>query len=309
MSGLARIVTLVPSASELVAALGLMERIVGRSHECDFPPGIEARPALTRPRFATDQTSAAIHASVSALLDAALGVYALDADELARLKPTHIVTQTRCEVCAVSLDQVEAAAASLIGERPAIVALAPIGLDDLFHDARRVARALGAEAAAAALIEGWRGRLEAVRRRAADGGPAPRVACIEWCQPLMAAGNWVPELVTLAGGRDVLGRAGEHAPRIEPGQLVAADPDVLVFMPCGYGLKRTEAEARALLKEPRLFGLRAVREGEIYITDGNAYFNRPGPRLVDSAEILAEILAPRRARYGYEGRAWRRLLL
>lgn len=297
-----RIVTLIPSASEIVAALGLLEHIVGRSHECDFPPGIETRPALTRPRFPTDRPSAAIHESIRVLLDAALGVYALDAEALARLAPTHIVTQTQCEVCAVSLAQVEAAAAQLVGSKPRIVALAPMRLDDLFEDVRRVACAIDVAERAEALVASWRARLDAVRRAARPGaGARPRVACIEWCAPLMAAGNWVPEIVALAGGEAALGRAGAHAPVIAAEVLAQAEPDVLVFMPCGFDLARTEDDARTLLADKRLRRLRAVEEGRVFVTDGNAYFNRPGPRLVESVEIMAEILAPDRCRYGHEG--------
>lgn len=314
MAAAPRIITLIPSATEIVAALGLARHIVGRSHECDFPAEVVALPPLTRPRFSTDQSSAKIHESVSALLDQALGIYALDIETFARLAPTHIVTQTRCEVCSVSLAQVEEAAASLLGARPTILALAPMRLEDVFEDTRRVAQALGVTAEAERRIAEWRARLARLDQMvqpagARPRGARPRIACIEWCAPLMSAGNWVPELVERAGGRDVLGRAGEHAPVIAADALLEADPDIVVFMPCGYDLERTEADARKLLADSRFGALSAFRAGRVYATDGNAYFNRPGPRLVDSAEILAEIIAPERCRFGHEGRGWRRLSL
>ena len=309
MAAAPRIITLIPSATEIVAALGLARHIVGRSHECDFPAEVVALPPLTRPRFSTDQSSAKIHESVSALLDQALGIYALDIETFARLAPTHIVTQTRCEVCSVSLAQVEEAAASLLGTRPTILALAPMRLEDVFEDTRRVAEALGVTAQAERCIGEWRARLARLDQMVQPAGARPRIACIEWCAPLMSVGNWVPELVERAGGRDVLGRAGEHAPVIATEALLEADPDIVVFMPCGYDLERTEADARKLLAEPRWRALSAFRAGRLYASDGNAYFNRPGPRLVDSAEILAEIIAPERCRFGHEGRGWRRLSL
>lgn len=302
-----RIVTLVPSATEIVAALGLSERIVGRSHECDWPRGIERVPPLSRPRLDTSRSSAEIHESVTALLNAALSIYDLDAEALERLKPTHIITQTRCEVCAVSLAEVEQAVA-LLTERPArIVSLEPKTLADVLGDIRRVGEALGVEAEP--VIACLDARLEALRRRTSDLTEAARksVACIEWTDPLMAAGNWVPELVALAGGRDALGRAGEHSPWLEWERLAAAEPEALVFMPCGYDLARTEADARAALEGAGWRRLRAFQEGQVYATDGHQYFNRPGPRLVDSAEILGEILHPDRFRFGHEGEGWRRL--
>lgn len=302
-----RIVTLIPSATEIVAALGLADRIVGRSHECDWPEGIERLPPLTRPRFETGRPSGEIHRSVKALLDAALGVYDLDTDLLESLKPTHIVTQTRCEVCSVSLPEVEAAVAQLTHRPSEIISLEPRRLTDVLADIRRVGAAFGVDAGP--VVRDLEARIDSLARRTAALREDARksVACIEWDDPLMAAGNWVPELVSLAGGRDLFGQAGEHAPLLEWEALKAADPEVVVFMPCGYDLERTERAARSLLRRPGWRSLSASKAGEIYASDGSQYFNRPGPRLVDSAEILAEILHPGGADPDYEGTGWRRL--
>ncbi|MEE9300184.1 MAG: cobalamin-binding protein [Alphaproteobacteria bacterium] len=299
-----RVVSLIPSATEIVASLGLAERLVGRSHECDWPAEVSHLPALTQPRFTTDRSNAEIHRSVTALLKAALGVYDLDVAELERLKPTHIVTQTQCDVCSVRLEEVEDAVASLSGRRAEIVALAPMRLADLFDDIRRVARALGAEAEpVVSALEARLARLSAMTA----AGPKPRVACIEWLEPLMAAGTWVPELVEIAGGRCLFAEAGERAPWLEWDTLRNADPDVIVFMPCGFDSARTEAEL--LNAGARWRGLRAGQEGEVYAVDANRYFSRPGPRLIESAEVLAEILRPDLSGFGHEGDGWRRIPL
>jgi iron complex transport system substrate-binding protein len=299
-----RVVSLIPSATEIVASLGLAERLVGRSHECDWPAEVGHLPALTQPRFATDRSNAEIHRSVTALLKAALGVYDLDVAELERLKPTHIVTQTQCDVCSVRLEEVEDAVASLSGRRAEIVALAPMRLADLFDDIRRVARALGTEAEpVVGALEARLARLSATTA----AGPKLRVACVEWIEPLMAAGAWVPELVEIAGGRCLFAEAGERAPWLEWGALRSADPDVIVFMPCGFDIARTEAELLDASAPWR--GLRAAQEGEVYAVDANRYFSRPGPRLVESAEVLAEILRPELPGFGHEGDGWRRIPL
>ena len=298
-----RIVTLIPSATEIVDLLGLTEQIVGRSHECDQPREIENRPVLTRPRLDPQASSAEIHRSVEGLLRGALAVYDLDTDRLAELEPTHIVTQTQCDVCAVALGDVEAAAAAYLRQPAEIIALAPMRLGDVIEDIRRLAHVFGVDPSSADVLAG---RLDDIRVRSSmlPDRDKPRVACVEWCDPLMAAGNWVPEIVELAGGVDLFGTPGAHAPRIEAPDLFAADPDVIVFMPCGFDLGRTAAEAAQLLATPGWDDLKAVRAGALYATDGNQFFNRPGPRLVESVEILAELLHPDRFHFAHEGIGW-----
>ena len=305
MSG-PRIASLVPSATEIVAALGLGESIVARSHECDWPPAVAQAPACTRARIDTTLPSGAIHAEVGALLSAALSLYDLDTDILRAARPSHIVTQDQCAVCAVDLPAVEAAAARFLDAPVEIVSLAPMRLADVWADIARVGAALGVDAAP--VCERLRARVAAIAGRASTL-PARRVVTIEWTDPPMSAGNWVPELVALSGGIDTLGAAGENAPTIDVAHVRAADPDAIVLMPCGYDLPRTLAEGRALLADPAWGALRAAQAGAVYATDGNAFFNRPGPRLVESLEILAEILHPAHFGFGHRGTGWDRLTL
>lgn len=290
MSGL-RIASLLASATEIVCALGARDDLVARSHECDFPPDVADLPAVTAPKLDTALPSALIDREVKALLEQALSVYTVEADALRALTPDIIVTQTQCEVCAVSESDVVAALASWTGSRPRIVSLRPDGLSDVYADIERVAAAIGRVDSGAALVASMEQRLDRVAVRAASL-PKPRVACIEWIEPLMAAGNWMPELVALAGGINLFGEAGRHSPWLTVEAVVAADPDLIVVLPCGFDIPRSRAELPALTARPDWQRLRAVCEGRVYLVDGNQYFNRPGPRLADSAEILAEILYP-----------------
>ena len=299
-----RIASLVPSATEIVAALGHAENIVARSHECDWPPEVARAPACTRARIDASKPSGAIHEEVGALLAAALSLYDLDTDILRAARPTHIVTQDQCDVCAVGLAEVRAAAAEFLAAPVEIVSLAPMRLGDVWGDIARVGKALGADAGP--VCERLQARAAAIAGQA-RALPPRRVLTVEWTDPPMSAGNWVPEIVALAGGIDTLGAEGRHAPVVSADAVAAADPDVIVLMPCGYDLPRTAADGRALLADAAWAGLRAVRAGEVYATDGNAYFNRPGPRLVESQEILAEILHPAHFDFGHQGTGWARL--
>ena len=299
-----RIASLVPSATEIVAALGQAENIVARSHECDWPPQVTQAPACTRARIDASQPSGAIHEEVGKLLSAALSLYDLDTEVLRVARPSHIVTQDQCDVCAVGLSEVEAAAAAFLEAPVQIVSLAPMRLGDVWDDIARVGDALGVDAGP--VRTGLQARVTAIAERA-RALPPKRVLTVEWSDPPMTAGNWVPELVALAGGIDTLGADGSHSPRITIDAVAAADPDAIVLMPCGYDLPRTVADGRALLADPAWGGLRAVRAGAVYATDGNAFFNRPGPRLVESLEILAEIIHPAHFAFGHEGTGWCRL--
>jgi iron complex transport system substrate-binding protein len=281
-----RIVSLIPSATEIVDCLGLTSYLVGRSHECDFPESVRSLPICTAPKFDPHGDSATIHDRVTDILQSALSVYNIDTELLQKLQPTHILTQAQCEVCAVNLSDVEQAVASLTGCTPQIISLQPDRLDDVWQDIARSAVAFGVDAEP--IISGLKARMTA---NVATN--RPRVACIEWIEPLMAAGNWVPELVALAGGENLFGAVGQHSPWMQWAELVAADPDVIVIMPCGFDLERTRSESVILVQHPDWAGLKAVRSGRVYVTDGNQYFNRPGPRLVESFEILQEIFADR----------------
>ena len=299
-----RIASLVPSATEIVAALGQAENIVARSHECDWPAQVAGAPACTRARIDASKPSGAIHEEVGKLLAAALSLYDLDTGILRAARPSHIVTQDQCDVCAVGLPEVEAAAAEFLEAPVQIVSLAPMRLGDVWDDIVRVGSALGVDAQP--VSAGLLARVAAIAERA-KALPPKRVLTVEWSDPPMTAGNWVPELVTLAGGIDTLGADGSHSPRISVEAAAAADPDAIVLMPCGYDLPRTVADGRALLADPAWGGLRAAQAGAVYATDGNAYFNRPGPRLVESLEILAEIIHPAHFGFGHEGTGWVRM--
>jgi iron complex transport system substrate-binding protein len=299
-----RIVSLIPSATEIAAFLGCTDSLVGRSHECDYPPEVAALPICTEPKFNPQGTSGEIHARVTDLLQAALSVYQIKLDQLEQLQPTHILTQAQCEVCAVSLSEVEQAVAALTHSQPQVISLQPSVLADLWSDIQRVASALGIDAAER--LAALKQRVEICAQATANLTEAerPTVVCIEWAEPLMAAGNWIPELVTLAGGKSLFGQVGQHSPWLQWEQLSEANPDVIVLMPCGYDLQRTRQDAEQLAQHPQWSGLKAVQTGRVYVTDGNQYFNRPGPRLVDSLEVLAEILHPQRLQFGYQDRGW-----
>ena len=299
-----KIVSLIPSATEIVAALGLTDAIVGRSHECDYPPEIQSRPVCTQARLNSNTPSAEIHNDVNQLLQSALSIYQIKTDVLEQLQPTHIITQDQCDVCAVSLQDVEKAVATLTHSQPQIISLQPNVLADVWNDIQRVANAL--EVKSLRLLEDLEARVKICEQKtqALSITERPTVACIEWIDPLMTAANWVPELVTLAGGQMLYSVTGQPSPQLSWETLVATDPTIIIFMPCGFDLNRTRQEALPLTQRPEWQNLRAVQAGRVYITDGNSYFNRPGPRLVDSQEILAELLHPEIFEYGYKGTGW-----
>lgn len=304
-----RIISLIASATEIVAALGFEDQLVGRSHECDYPPSVGRLPVCSEPKIDVEGTSREIDDRVKQVLRDALSVYRVFPDVLEKLEPTLIVTQTQCEVCAVSLKDVEQAVCEIVGSQPQIVSLEPMQLSDVWYDIRRVAGALGASERAEELITRLKGRLDDVRRAAAETPQRPRTACIEWIDPLMSAGNWVPELVETAGGTDLFGEAGKHSPYLQWELLRQANPDVVLLMPCGFEIERTRREVPTLTQMPGWDEMRAVESGCVYLADGNAYFNRPGPRLVDSAEILAETFRAERrgSHFRHEGSGWQRL--
>jgi iron complex transport system substrate-binding protein len=299
-----RIASLIPSATEIVAALDFTESLVARSHSCDFPVPVRALPACTEPKIDIAAPSAAIDRDIKALLSDGLSVYRVDAEKLRALAPDVIVTQTQCEVCAVSEAELETALADWLENRPTIVSLAPNRIADIWSDIQKVADALGAPERGRDLVRGLEIRMAAIAARAAEIGERPGVACIEWIEPLMSGGNWMPELIEMAGGTPLFGKAGEHSPWIDWAALAEADPDVILIMPCGFDMARTRAELAPLTGRGGWQDLRAVREDRVFIADGDRYFNRPGPRIVESLEILAEILHPGKIRFGRRGDGW-----
>ena len=299
-----RIVSLLPGATEILAALGLTDAIVGRSHECDYPPEIQSRPVCTSARINSGASSAKIHQDINELLQSALSIYQVKTDVLEQLQPTHIVTQDQCDVCAVSLKEVEAAVATLTHLQPQIISLKPNVLVDVLADIETIAKAM--EVDSRRVIENLESRIKICQQKleGLSFTELPTVACIEWIDPLMTASNWIPELVTISGGQPLFSAVGQPSAQINWDTLVATNPSVIVFMPCGLDLNRTLQEALILTQRPEWQNLRAVKTERVYITDGNSYFNRPGPRLVDSLEIMAEILHPEIFQYGYKGTAW-----
>jgi iron complex transport system substrate-binding protein len=300
-----RIVSLLASGTELVAALGLGERLVGRSHECDHPAWVKRLPALSRPAFDFHGTSAEIDARVRERLHAGLPLYEVDEAQLAALAPDIIITQTHCEVCAVSPGDL-AHGVSARRARHQVVALATGTVDGILDGFARVAEVLGAAEAGRALVADIRARLAAI---SALTRPLrrPRVACLEWIEPLFEMGNWGPEIVDIAGGQSLLSSPGAHSTTLPFEALAAADPEVIVVAPCGFDLTRTLAELPALTDRPGWRDLAAVRAGRAFAADGNFYFNRSGPMLFDTPEILAEMLHPDQFPPRHEGTIWCRL--
>jgi iron complex transport system substrate-binding protein len=305
MNDSVRIISLIPSATEILAALGLTDAIVGRSHECDFPQEIQNRPICTQARLNSNASSGEIHDKVNNLLQNALSIYQIKTDVLQKLQPTHIVTQDQCDVCAVNLEEVEKVVATLTETSPQIISLQPNVLEDVWSDIERIGEIFQVDTVK--LLENLLARVKIVSQKT-EGLSAtehlPKVACIEWIDPLMVGANWIPELVKLSGGEPLFATSSQASSQLTLASLVASNPDVIILMPCGFDLNRTQQEAQILTKHPEWEQLHAVQSGRVYITDGNSYFNRPGPRLVDSVEILAEILHPEIFNYGYKGTGW-----
>jgi len=298
-----RVVSLIASATEIVCALGRGDWLVGRSHECDYPPAVAQLPALTAPKFKVEGSSGEIDYRVREIVRDGLSVYRVDADALSALTPDLIVTQDHCDVCAVSLRDVQEAVCRWTDRRVEIVSLRPDCLADAYGDIGRVALALAAAAQGTGLVAHMQRRMRALtvqpaRRR------RPRVAFIEWVEPLMAGGNWMPELIEAAGGHNLFGVAGKPSHWMLWDELIAADPEVIIVAPCGFDLTRCLAELPLLQAKPGWAKIDAVLNGRVFFADGNAYFNRPGPRLADSAEILAQVLHGEPELPNHEAVAW-----
>jgi iron complex transport system substrate-binding protein len=301
--GRLRIASLLASGTELVCALGLGEHLVGRSHECEEPAWVRRLPQLSRPTFPIDGPSGEIDRRVRARLRAGAPLFEVDEAQLAALAPDIILTQTHCEVCAVSPGDLACGVPASL-ERRRVVALDGSTLETVLEGFARVADLLGVAEAGHALVRALRARAEAVAARV-RGLPAPTVACLEWIDPVFAMGNWGPELVALAGGRSVLGEAAARSTTTPWEAVLAADPDVLVIAPCGFSLPRTLTELPTLAGYPGWRDLRAVRARRVFAADGNAYFNRAGPSLFETPELLAEMLHPSAVEPRHRDRAWR----
>jgi iron complex transport system substrate-binding protein len=282
-----RIASLVPSSTEMLFALGLGDRVLVVTHECDWPPAAASLPHLTRTVVPAGLSAAEIDRTVRETVGAGRPLYELDRERLAELDPDLIVTQAVCDVCAVSYDDVVAVAAGL-PSKPRVISLDPLTLAEVLDDVRRLGDAAEATAESHLLREQARRRIEAVEQAVADA-PRPRVAAIEWLDPPFIAGHWVPEMIRLAGGEDVLGKPGERSRTAKWEEIAAAEPDVALVMPCGYDAQRSAEEAETF--RDQLAGLAA---NQLVAVDASAYFSRPGPRLVDGVELLGHVLHPDR---------------
>jgi iron complex transport system substrate-binding protein len=288
-----KIVSLLPSATEIVAALGMADHLVGRSHECDWPTNLEALPILTAPKMNPQADAATIDRDVRALVEDGLSVYRLDAEAIQHMAPDFVITQSQCELCAVSLTEVSHALRDWVGPSasPELVSLEPMCLADVAKDIAHVAQSLGVVAAGEALNAQLADGFSKLRAQTASL-TSKRVFFMEWTAPLMGAGNWMPETIAAAGGDVVLGQEGAHSPVVSWAQVAEADPEVILVGPCGFSIERAREEMAAVSDLPEYQALRAVRDGQVYLVNGNHFFNRPGPRLLQSAEIVAEILHP-----------------
>jgi iron complex transport system substrate-binding protein len=301
-----RVISLVPAATEIVAALGMLEVLVGVSHECDYPPEVNDKPRVTRCEIhESGLPSAAVDAWVRESLRESGTLYTMDEALVRELRPDAILTQKLCDVCAVAYGTVARFAATLPGP-PRVVNLEPSSLADIFQDIRNVGAVLGVPERAEALVTALLARVDAIRERAPN---APRRRCVvlEWIDPLFCSGHWVPELVEIAGGLEPVGRRGADSTEIDWDEVVAAAPEVLVVSCCGYSVERTLEDLTILRSSSGFSALPAAQSGEIWVVDGSAYFSRPGPRIVDSLEILGEILHPGRFGGGYRERRFARV--
>jgi iron complex transport system substrate-binding protein len=285
-----RIVSLLPSCTEIVCALGCGSHLVGRSHECDYPPEIQALPACTAPR-----------------LDAGTGGAGIDAVLLRELRPSLILAQSQPGGCAVSREELEKAFPAPPAPRPEIVSVAPGRLEDVWKDIQTIADAVGVSEEGRALLWRLKNRVVDIIEKTCMMTRRPAVACLEWLDPLTAAGNWLPEMVELAGGRNLFGEPGRPAPRLEWESFASSQPDVIILAPRGCDIARARRESQSLENRPGWGKLHAVKSKNIFVADGGQYFNRPGPRIVDSVEMLSEMLHPKVFSFGHEGRGWARL--
>ncbi len=285
-----RIVSLLPSATEIVCELGLIDELMGISHDCDWPPEVQKKPVLSRAAITQDMSSAEIDRMVRQLVHSGLSVYHLDVERLRELQPNLILTQELCEVCAPSFSEVTKAA-KILDVEPKIISLEPTRLNEILENIKLVGQLTHREKQAQKLITKLRKRIERVRQRTEDLEDRPRVAALEWLDPLFIAGHWVPEMIELAGGES-LSEAGEPSYEIGWEDIVRFDPDILVLMPCGFTPEHTTQELDLLVSYEGWEELRAVKNGQVYIVHGSYYFNRPGPRIVVGLEILAKLTHP-----------------
>ena len=286
-----KVLSLLSSTTEIIYALGCGDRLVGRSHECDYPDAVSKLPICTFPKFNVEGTSREVDDEVKSLVQSALSIYQINEKLLKELKPDIIFTQSQCEVCAVSVSDVENALRKITGLSSRVFSVEPNSIDDIFNDILTIAEILNVRKRGKKLIDLIKAKIDNTEKIVYQK-PNPSIAAIEWIDPLMAAGNWVPQLIKVAGGKNLFGEAGKHSPWMNYDDLVDEDPEIIIIMPCGYDIKKSLIEIKTLESKKGWDSLKAVRNRNVYITDGNQYFNRPGPRIIDSLDILLEIIHP-----------------
>jgi iron complex transport system substrate-binding protein len=286
-----QICSLLPSATEILYALGLGDSVAGVTHECDFPPAAAKKPALIHPRLSLDVSPGEMDRQVSEMIARGESIYAVDAELLAKIAPDLIVTQDLCHVCTVSPDDLGGALAGL-SKRPRVLSLTPHTLADVWEDIRRVGDATHRRRDAQALTLAIEQRIAAIEMQAARAATRPRVLCLEWLDPFYVGGHWVPEMVARAGGEDVLGIAGKPSYKVTAEQIAASRVEIILVMPCGYNTERAASEWRSFTLPGPWRDLPGIRENRVFALDANSYFSRPGPRLADGVAILAHVLHP-----------------
>lgn len=313
-----RIISLLASATEMIYELGCLDQLVGRSHECDFPPQVCSLPVVSKVQIDIGTSSAKIDEQIKQLAHAssitenaalkALSIYSIDVEQLQALRPDVIFTQTQCEVCAVSERDVMQAVQQLTGLQPRVVSLAPHQLSDVWQDVLHVGQALQVPERARQLVNGYKKRMDQLHSITSSFGYRPRVAVLEWLDPLMGAGNWTPELVACAGGENIFGEIGLHSPWLNWEELLQANLAVLLLSPCGFTIERTLMDLPLLQQHPLWPSLQAVQTGQVYAIDGNQYLNRSGPRLVESAELLGRVIWGENIAVEVDAQGWKRIL-
>ena len=300
-----KIVSLISSATEIVSSLQCIDSLVGISHECDYPESIKNLPVCSEPRFDVNGKSIEIEQSIKSLLQEALSIYRVKENVIRSLNPDVIITQSQCDVCAVSIKDVRIAIEQAIGINPEIISLSPTCLEDVWNDILELGIVLKRESVAKDLVKSIKNDISIISKKNKNKNPVS-VGCIEWTEPLMFAGNWVPEIVQIVGGKSLFGVAGEHSNWSKYEELYEHDPDKIIFMPCGYDMNKTKVELSNFTHDVRWKSLKAVRTDEVYLTDGNQYFNRPGPRLLDSIKIMEDIINNTNV-YNFKNHGWRKL--
>ena len=298
-----RIITLIPSATEIISFLGLGNQLVGVSHECDFPESVRNIKKLTKTDIKTNTSSYNIHLQIEKILENSLSVYNVDKKSLKYLKPDIIITQDQCNVCAVDLSQVKKVTSNYLNKEVDIISLQPKSFNEIFENIEYVAKKLNVfNTTNKNKINKLLNRISDIRQKKKS---FKNVICIEWCDPLMSAGNWIPDMVKIAGGNELCGINNKSSHWIDFKNVRDFNPEIIIFMPCGYNLLQTQMDVANLFdNNAKWKNLSAYKNKKMYLVDGNQYFNRPGPRIVDSLEILAEILNPNAFNYGYNGKGW-----